>query len=117
LLNFFKQPSDLLGFKLLTSAALELAVPTRFLNTSRDSCRISIASHSKANKQIALGMMATIKYHMHYPIFMAWTGAAVISLTSYLYTVWTQVCCQAILLLGMRLGRNWLIREMRELER
>ena len=29
--------------------------------------------------------VATIKYHMHYPIFMACTGAAVISLTSYPY--------------------------------
>ena len=27
------------------------------------------------------------KYHMHYPIFMACTGAAVIFLTSYPYTV------------------------------
>ena len=30
--------------------------------------------------------VATIKYHMHYPIFMACTGGAVISLTSYPYT-------------------------------
>ena len=31
--------------------------------------------------------VATIKYHMHHPIFIAFAGAAVIFLTSYLYTV------------------------------
>ena len=31
--------------------------------------------------------VATIKYHMHYPISMACTGAAGISLKLYLYTV------------------------------
>ena len=40
--------------------------------------------------------VAIIKYHMHYPIFMPCTSAAVISLKSYLCTVWTQVSCQAI---------------------
>ena len=40
--------------------------------------------------------VATIKYHMHYPIFMACTGGAVIFLTSYPYTAWTQVSCQAV---------------------
>ena len=52
--------------------------------------------------------VATIKYHMHYPIFMACTGGAVISLTSYPYTVWTRVSCQAVSPmngLGTRLGR------------
>ena len=39
-------------------------------------------SPSGNNKKLAM-----IKYHMYYPIFMAYTGAAVISLTSYLYTV------------------------------
>ena len=33
---------------------------------------------------------------MHYPIFMACTGAAVIFLTSHPYTVWTQVSYQAV---------------------
>ena len=40
--------------------------------------------------------VVTIKYHMHYPIFMACTGGAVISLTSYPYTVCTRVSCQAV---------------------
>ena len=40
--------------------------------------------------------VATVKYHMHYPIFMACTGAAVIFLTSYPYTVRTRVNCQAV---------------------
>ena len=40
--------------------------------------------------------VAMIKYHMHYPIFVAHTGGAVISLTSYPYTVWTRVSCQAV---------------------
>ena len=40
--------------------------------------------------------VASIKYHMHYPIFMACTGAAVMFLTSYPYTVWTRVSCQAV---------------------
>ena len=31
--------------------------------------------------------MAMIKYHMQYPVFMACTGTAVISLTSYPYIV------------------------------
>ena len=39
-----KCPGNLSKFKLLTSVALELAVPIRFQNASRDSCRISIAS-------------------------------------------------------------------------
>ena len=37
-----KRPGNLSKFKLLTSAALELAVPIRFQNTSRDSCGISL---------------------------------------------------------------------------
>ena len=36
------------------------------------------------------------QYHMYYPIFMACTGGAVISLTSYPYTVCTWVSCQAV---------------------
>ena len=39
-----KRPGNLSEFKLLNSAALELAVPIRFQNTSRDSYRISFAS-------------------------------------------------------------------------
>ena len=39
-----KRPGNLSEFKLLTSAALELAVPIRFQNASRDSCGISFAS-------------------------------------------------------------------------
>ena len=45
---------------------------------------------SLAGNNIALAYyshVATIKYHMHYPIFMACRGGAVISLTSYPYTV------------------------------
>ena len=37
-----KRPGNLSEFKLLTSAALELAVPIRFQNASRDSCGISL---------------------------------------------------------------------------
>ena len=39
-----KRPGNLSEFKLLTSAALELAVPIRFQNASCDSCGISFAS-------------------------------------------------------------------------
>ena len=39
-----KGPGDLPEFKLLTSSALELAVPIRFQNTSHDSRRILISS-------------------------------------------------------------------------
>ena len=39
-----KRAGKLSKFKLLISAALELAVSIRFQNASRDSCRISIAS-------------------------------------------------------------------------
>ena len=35
--------------------------------------------------------VATIKYNLYYPIFMASMGAAVISLTSYSFTVCTLV--------------------------
>ena len=38
-----KRPGNLSEFKLLTSAALELAVPIRFQNASRESCGISFA--------------------------------------------------------------------------
>ena len=41
---FKKWPGNLSEFKLLTSTALEWAVPIRFQNTSRDSCRISFVS-------------------------------------------------------------------------
>ena len=40
--------------------------------------------------------VAMIKYHMQYPVFMACTGTAVISLTSYPYIVWTWVSYQAV---------------------
>ena len=36
---------------------------------------------------ITNSIVAMIKYHIHYPIFMACTGGAVISLISYPYTV------------------------------
>ena len=39
-----KRPGNLPEFKLLISAALELAIPIRFQNASRDRCSISIAS-------------------------------------------------------------------------
>ena len=38
-----KRPGNLPGLKLLTSAALELALHFKFQNVSRNSCRISIA--------------------------------------------------------------------------
>ena len=41
----------------------------------------ALAHYEQSNSHVA-----TIKYHIHYPIFMAFTGAAVISLMSYLYT-------------------------------
>ena len=44
LIKIKKWPGNLSEFKLLTSAALQLAVSIRFQNTSRDSCSISIAS-------------------------------------------------------------------------
>ena len=55
--------------------------------------------------------MAIIKYHMHYPIFMACTGAAVIFMTSNPYTVWTSVTYQAVsptnnLAMWLKLTRN-----------
>ena len=40
--------------------------------------------------------VAMIKYHMHYQILMACTGAAVISFTSYPYTVLTRVSYQSV---------------------
>ena len=54
------RPGNLNESKLLTSAALGLAVPIRFQNASRDSCRISIASHSisKYNTVLSRGMLA-----------------------------------------------------------
>ena len=53
--------------------------------------------------------VATIKYHMHYQILMACTGAAVISFTSYPYTVLTRVSYQAVSLtnsLDTSIGQN-----------
>ena len=53
--------------------------------------------------------VATIKHHMHYPIFMACTGGAVIFVTSNPYTVWTSVSHQAVLLRTTWLcGWSWL---------
>jgi len=43
-INSKKRPGNLSEFKLLTSAALELAVPIGFQNASRDSCGISFVS-------------------------------------------------------------------------
>ena len=37
-----KRPGNLPEFKLLTSAALESAIPIKFQNASRDSCRIQL---------------------------------------------------------------------------
>ena len=48
------------------------------------------------NLLITNSHMTSIKYHMHYPIFMDCTGAAVVFLMSYPYTVWTRVSCQAV---------------------
>ena len=42
---------------------------------------------SKNVLQVTCSHMATFNYHMHYPIFMACTDAAVISMTMYLDTV------------------------------
>ena len=53
-----------------------------------------------------------IKHHIHYPIFMACTGAVVISVMSDPYTFWTQVNYQAIsptYSLGMRLACKCII--------
>ena len=55
-----KGPGNLSEFKLLTSTALLLAVPIRFQNALRDSCRIlnvSLIHHSITNIELALGMM------------------------------------------------------------
>ena len=41
-INLKKWPGNLSEFKLLTSAALELAVPIRFQNAPHDSCGISL---------------------------------------------------------------------------
>ena len=51
---------------------------------------------SVADNNITNSHKTTIKYHMHYPIFTACTGGVVISLTSYPYTVWPWVSCQAV---------------------
>ena len=149
-------------FKLLTSAALGLAVPIRFQNASSDSCRISIASKASqynntasvlndgyvwtpsadlcatttvaADKMVSLqtrnclrvrasltSKTATIQYKpvtsltdnnnalAHYEQSGGYNqisyalsnihgciGATVISLTSYLYTIWTCVSCQIV---------------------
>ena len=50
----------------------------------------------KIAKVSALQKSSTMQYHMHCPIFMACTGAAVSSVTSYRYTVWTRVNYQAV---------------------
>ena len=55
-----------------------------------------VTSRAGNNNLAHHSYMATIKYHIHYPIFMTFMGAAVIFLTSYLYTVWTQVSYQTV---------------------
>ena len=56
----------------------------------------SLAGNNNALVYITNSHVVTIKYHMHYPIFMACMGGAVISLMSYPYTVCTRVSCQAV---------------------
>ena len=76
----------------------------RWIKKHRDTC--------SCREHITNSDVATIKYHMHYPIFMACTGAAGISLKSYPYTVWTQVSYQGVSALnnlGMRLWQSKLL--------
>ena len=44
----------------------------------------SLSGNNNVLAYIMNSHIATIKYHMYYPIFMAWTGGAVISVTFYL---------------------------------
>ena len=46
-----------------------------------------VTSLSRNNALAHYSHVATIKYHMHHPIFMAFAGAPVIFLMSYPYTV------------------------------
>ena len=46
-----------------------------------------VTSLSRNNALAHYSHVATIKYHMHHPIFMAFVGAAVIFLMLYPYTV------------------------------
>ena len=78
-------------FGVLTSVSESESAASSVLQMTGKTATVQYKSvTSLADNKSALALwshMATIKFHMQYPIFMPCTGAAVISLTSYPYIV------------------------------